>query len=309
MSDKASERMELEGIKSHSGNSIVKLVAGFAILAGVFLWAYWDTVMDLMAIWQRSDEYSSGMLVPFLALYILWSRRDDLFKCNISPSLWGIAGLLVAQAMRGFGLFLWFSSVERLSLIVSISSLILLLFGWKFFWKTFTVQLFLFLMIPLPNRVHSAIMLPLQDLATTSAVFCLEMLGYIVIREGNVLHLGDTTVAVAEACNGLRMVMAFFVIICLVVLIAKRPWWEKLIVLLSSLPVALLCNTIRLTVTAIAFTMIGGEYWEMLFHDWGGYAMMPIALGMVVFELYILEKLTTVQESTPQEVVVRSARN
>ena len=187
-----------------------------------------------------------------------------------------------------------YSSAERLSIVLSIAALILMLLGWQIFRKVFSTLVFLCLMLPLPRSIHYAIMLPLQSWATSSAVFCLEILGYYVIREGNIIHLNGTTVAVAEACNGLRMIMAFFVIGGLVVLLIKRTWWEKLIVLASSLPIALLCNSIRLTITAIAFTRLSGEHWEKIFHDFGGYAMMPLALGAIVFELWLLTKITTV---------------
>jgi exosortase/archaeosortase family protein len=98
------------------------------------------------------------------------------------------------------------------------------------------------------------------------------------------------------------MVTAFFVISGLVVLLVRRAWWEKLFVLASSLPIALLCNTIRLAITAIAFTVISGEQWEKIFHDFGGYAMMPLALAAVVGEFWILSKLTTVP--TKQETII-----
>ena len=122
------------------------------------------------------------------------------------------------------------------------------------------------------------------------------------MQEGNVIHIGQASVAVAEACNGLRMVTAFFVISGLVVLLVRRAWWEKLVILASSLPIALLCNTTRLTITAIVFTVISGEQWEKIFHDFGGYAMMPLALAAVVGELWILAKLTTAP--TEQEVII-----
>jgi exosortase/archaeosortase family protein len=79
----------------------------------------------------------------------------------------------------------------------------------------------------------------------------------------------------------------------------RRPWWEKLMLLASSLPVALLCNTVRLTVTSIAFTRFRAGRWEQMFHDLGGYAMMPLAIAIVMFELWLLAKLT-VSYSQPQ---------
>jgi exosortase len=232
-------------------------------------------------------------LVPFLAVYILWSRREQIAGIEIKPSLWGIPAFIGAQAVRFFGLFFMFGSAERLSIVLSIAALVLLLFGWEFFRKVSSVMLFLFLMLPWPNKVQGAIALPLQQWSTSSAVFCLETMGYEIVREGNVIHIGNASVAVAEACNGLRMITAFFVISGLIVLLVKRPWWEKLVVFVSSLPIALFCNTVRLAVTAIAFTALEGEYWEKMFHDFGGYAMMPLALAMVVGELWFLAKLTT----------------
>lgn len=258
-----------------------------------FLWSYWPNLKDLWNVWQRNDEYSCGLLVPFLAIYILWSRRHDITKCPIKPSFWGIFIFIAAQAIRLFGLFFMYSSAERLSIALSAAAVVLLLFGWRLLRKVSTILLFLCLMLPWPNRIQAAVTLPLQRWATTSAVFCLEILGYQIVQEGNVIHIGNTMVAVAEACNGLRMVTAFFVISGLVVLLVNKSWWEKLIVLASSLPIALFCNTVRLTATSIAFTILTGEYWEKIFHDYGGYAMMPLALAAVMLELWILTKLTT----------------
>jgi len=282
---------------------------GFTLVLICFLWSYWQpTIQDLWKLWIKSDEYSSGMLVPLMAVYVLWSRRQNLLECPVKPAfIWGTTVLIGSQAIRFFGVFFMFASAERLSMVLTIASLVLLLFGWRLFWKTVTVMLFLLLMLPLPMRVHSAIMLPLQHWATVSAVFCLEMLGYSVTPEGNVIHIGETTVAVAEACNGLRMITAFFVIIGWVTLIVRRSLWEKFIMLISSLPIALLCNTLRLTITAIAFTKLSGEKWSNAFHDFGGYAMMPIALAAIVGELWLIDKLTVVQDVHPAEEVIVKA--
>ena len=280
-----------------------------AILTGAFLWSYWPTVAELWSIWLRSDEYSSGLLVPFLALYILWTRRHNITQADIQPSSWGLLAFVLAQAVRAFGIFFMYSSAERLSLLLSIVSLTLLILGWRILRKVATVLAFLSLMLPLPRSVHTSVTLPLQNLATASSVFCLQMIGYAVVREGNIIHLNDITVAVAEACNGLRMVTAFFVIIGLLVLLVRRTWWEKLIVLILGLPVALLCNTVRLTVTAILSTMLTGEIWEKIFHDFGGYTMMPLALAVVLLELWLFTKLTTIPEKSKQDVVTRRLKN
>ncbi len=200
-----------------------------------------------------------------------------------------------------------YGSAERLSIALSVAALVLLMFGWQLFRRVSTVLLFLCLMLPWPNRVQAAVAMPLQRWATSSAVFCLEMLGYAVIRDGNIIQINDISVAVAEACNGLRMITAFFVISGLVVMLVKRAWWEKLLVLASSLPIALLCNTIRLVITTIAFTVLSGERWEQIFHDFGGYAMMPLALGAVVAELWLLTKLVTIP-AKEEAIIITQAK-
>lgn len=210
-----------QDIMSKSESSVaIRWFAAMVVLIA-FLWSYWPGIMDMWNIWQRSDEYSAGLLVPFLAVYILWSRRDKIATVEMKPSLWGIPAFIGAQAVRFFGLFFMFGSAERLSVVLSIASIVLLLFGWQLFRKVSSVILFLFLMLPWPNRIQAAIALPLQDWSTSSAVFCLETLGYEIVREGNVIHIGNASVAVAEACNGLRMITAFFVISGLVVLLVN----------------------------------------------------------------------------------------
>ncbi|HEG44557.1 MAG TPA: exosortase [Phycisphaerales bacterium] len=276
-----------------------------SILMTVFVWSYWQVIADLWHIWMGSDEYSSGMLVPIIAAYILWSRRQKLSCCKIGPCLYAAFIFVAAQLMRAFGLYYMYSSAERLSMVVSFISIILLIGGVSLFAKIWPVLLFMCLMLPLPVSVHSAVMLPLQNMATSSAVFCLEVFGLTVTRQGNLIHLNDVTVAVSEACNGLRMVMAFFVITALLVLLVKRTWWEKLIVLVSALPVALICNSVRLTVTSIVFMFIDGRRWEGLFHDFGGYAMMPLAITILVAELWLLDKLFRVDGQVLQIVYAK----
>ena len=99
---------------------------GAALVMIAFLWSYWNGLVDLWGVWQRSDEYSSGLLVPFLAVYILWSKRQDIVKHRLNPSVWGLFAFVAAQAFRFFGLFFMYGSAERVSMVLSIAALVLL---------------------------------------------------------------------------------------------------------------------------------------------------------------------------------------
>lgn len=282
---------------------IAALLLTLLVLA-VLVASYWKpTLRSLLSIWLESDEYSSGLLVPVIAGYVLWLRRKSLGLVAIEPAIGAFGLLLAAQAVRFFGLYYMFSSAERLSFVLTIGAILCFLLGWKLFKAIFPIYLFLFLMLPLPNRVEDTLAIPLQSWATVSSVFSLEMLGFSVQRQGNIIDINGTLVAVAEACNGLRMLTAFIVVSGLVALTINRPRAVKLIILVSSIPIALACNTLRLTITAIAFTKLDTVRWEKIFHDFGGFAMMPVALLMIVLELWLLSKLI-IEPKTKQEQVV-----
>lgn len=287
-----------------SPTHIAYIFAG-ALFGAAFLWSYWPTVGDLWEEWQ-TDEYSAGLLVPFLTLYVLWTHRERLARVPVKPAIVsGVAAFAIAQTVRGLGLYKLYSSAEMFSIILSVTALVILLLGWPFLRKLVPVVVFLCLMLPWPHRVQAQITLPLQGWATDSAVFCLESMGYEVAARGNVIEIGQTSVAVAEACNGLRMITAFLVISGLVVLLVDRAWWEKLIVLASSLPVAMFCNTLRLTITAILYTIFESDSIRKLLHDSGGFAMMPLALALVIGELWLLKRLVTPQAQAQPAIIAR----
>ncbi|MBN2064872.1 MAG: exosortase/archaeosortase family protein [Sedimentisphaerales bacterium] len=273
---------------------------GYWIWAGLLLvtsiWSFLPDIKDLFFVWRSSDEYSSGMLVPVIAGSILYSRIKNSGE---SPAIEWLALplLFLAQLCRLAGVLLMSSFLTRAGLLVGIYSLLLLLLGRKLCLRNYAIFFFLVLMIPLPISVHSVISPLLQHWATQSAVFFLEMLGYQIVTEGNIININGTSVAVAEACNGLRMITAFFVTSGLIALIVNRSSWQKIVVVVSTLPIALVCNTIRLVITSIAFTMIDAREWEKLFHDFGGFAMMPLAVALVIAELAFMNMLIETDNS------------
>ena len=288
---RGSGRDNAEAVRPHEGAYAASVVGGGIIALAALVWAYSTVLTDLWGIWTRNDDQSSGLLVPFLALYVAFNRRHALAEIPARAWYWGAAVVILGFAMRFGGTMLQFATMERFSIIVVVTGMVLTIFGPRMTRKVAWVLAFLLLMLPMPGPVQRALSLPLQGWATTSAVFVLELFGWIVVREGNVMSIGDTTVAVAEACNGLRMLMAFVIVSTLAAFVSKRAWWEKGILVASSIPIAIICNTIRLSVTAMAFTRHYGESVNMMFHDWGGYAMMPLALGMLGLEILILDRI------------------
>jgi exosortase len=269
------------------------LIAIVLILSAIMVWSFWPVIADLVKTWQTNDDYSAGQLIPIIVLFLVWRERKSLAQCTLTPCwLGGISLLLLAQAARVFGLLTFRASPERYSLILAIAGSVLMVAGWQVLRKVLWILLFLFLMVPLPGRVDNLISGPLQNMATTGSVFLLEALGATVSQQGNVVMLNENTpMAVAEACSGLRMLTAFVVVAAFMAYMVKRSRLKKAVLLVSSIPVAVMCNILRLCVTGVLFMVASSEVAEKFFHDFAGLAMMPAAVLLMFGELWLMDKI------------------
>ncbi len=258
-------------------------------------WSYWPVIISLLGVWQTSDDYSAGQLVPLIAVFFIWRERKALGECSLVPCWWGgLALVVLAQAVRFIALLFVFVSVEVGASILTIVGLVLTVAGWQMLRRTLWILLFLFLMVPLPSIVHNLITGPLQLIATTGSVVLLEAVGIEVGQQGNVVMLGENTpMAVAEACSGLRMLMAFVTVAAFIAYMVKRPRWQKAILLASSIPVAVVCNIVRIFVTAVLMLHVSSKVGEKFFHDFAGYVMMPIAVMLLFGELSLMDRIFT----------------
>ena len=98
-------------------------------------------------------------------------------------------------------------------------------------------------------------------------------------------------IAVAEACSGLRMLTAFVIVAAFIAYMVRRPRWEKGILLASSVPVAVICNMLRIFLTAMTMLYGSVELAAEFFHDFAGVVMMPIAVSLLFCELWLMDRL------------------
>lgn len=287
----ACHRQMLDGDRMR--NTGLRFVAVMLVLLAVTAWSYWPTMASLFKEWQRNDDYSAGQLVPLVAVFLLWRDRKALGKCLLRPCwFWGMALLLFAQAARAYGLLFMFESAERYSLVLTAAGLVLIVAGWQVFQRVKWILLFLFLMIPFPGRIHNMISGPLQRMATTGSVFLLEAVGIRVSQQGNVVTLnGNLPLAVAEACSGLRMLTAFIIVAAFIACMVHRSRFQKAVLLLSSVPVAVLCNIVRISVTAVLMVLVNADVAQKFFHDFAGLVMMPTAVVLMFAEIWLMDKL------------------
>ena len=268
------------------------LIAVGLLLVLTTAWAYWDTIVSLLKEWQSNDDYSAGQLVPMVGVFFVWVERERLRKCVLRPCWWGILVVFAAVAARIFGLLFMYESAERYSLALIIAGLVLVVGGKQVVRVMWWALLFLFLMVPLPGKIHNMISGPLQSMATSGAVFLLEAFGVRVSQLGNVIVLNQkVSMSVVEACSGLRMLTAFVIVAGFIAYMVKRSRMQKAIIFLSGVPVAVICNILRLFVTGILFLTASTEVAEKFFHDFAGIVMMPVAVMLLFGELWLMDKL------------------
>ena len=156
---------------------------------------------------------------------------------------------------------------------------------------------FVIFMFPLPSVIEHSLLRFLQKLAAVASTTVLQLTGMPVFRVGNQLVIEglaeDLKLEVAEACSGLRMGTIFVAMTVAMVFLIQRPWWDKFTILLSAIPVALLVNVMRIVATAMLFYAFpDNKDLQKLVHDYAGFAMMPVAMGILWLELTILSNLT-----------------
>ncbi len=262
-------------------------------LTAALAWSYWPGLVKLFEDWQANQDYSSGQLVPLIALFFVWRKRGRLQEIGIHPWWPGLIVLIAAQGLHIFGELFLFGSLVRYSLVITVIGLTLAILGKKVAYELRWVLVFLFLMAPLPNRIHRPVSRELQGQAITGTVAVLNLMAIKTVRYGNVLQLVDegSQIGVVEACSGLRMLVAFFVVSSTILFLVNAASWVKVILLLSSIPIAVLCNMVRLATTTIVYSYANSLVAEGAFHDFAGVAMMPLAVLLFMGEYVLLSKI------------------
>ena len=270
------------------------LLGGLIVLLVV---AYGDMLALTSAAWS-DDLYSHGWIIPLFSLGLLWLRWQP-FQENVPPiERWtGLLLLAVGLSVRLFAAEYTILPVDRLSFIPSIFGAFMLVGGFHAVRWAWPAIVFLVFMFPLPTALEINVLNRLQRMATISSTFVLQTLGIAAFRTGNLISIPGMgqPLNVAEACAGLRMATIFGALAVAMVFIIDRPWWDKLVILLSAIPIALIVNIVRITATAVLTMWAGQENYavQKICHDYAGYViMMPLALALLWLELQILERVT-----------------
>lgn len=267
-----------------AGNSLALLLV-LAALVGL----YFPVLVAMAQDWKTNDNYSHGFFIPLISGYMVYMMRAELQGLAIKPVNWGLllvlAGLGQLYVARvGSEFFL-----QRTSLIPLLLGLSLFLLGKALTRKLLLPIAYLLFMVPLPAIVWNKIAFPMQLYSSAITERVIQMIGIPVFREGNVLHLAQTTLEVVDACSGLRSLTTMFALSAALAWFSIYPTWKKWLLFLAAAPIAIFANIVRLTGTAGLASEYGEKVAQGFLHDFSGLFTFMFGLMLLVLTNKILQ--------------------
>lgn len=242
-----------------------------------------EELLRLFDLWMSPKE-SHGLLIPLFSLYFIYQERHRLRKLVAKPSYWGV--LLIGLSVYGYvySFFKGFYYPRQIMMISLIGGVVLLLGGWRTAKIVWLPVVFLIFAMPLPARLYTEITMPMRELASTVAAVLLNALPAVHCEASGVIISGtrlgmDINLNVAEACSGMRLLLAFVALGVAMAWLEPRPIVHRLILVCSTIPIAILCNMIRVLVTGLIYIYIGSEYTGGTLHTILGMVMLFVAFS------------------------------
>jgi exosortase D (VPLPA-CTERM-specific) len=274
------------------GQPIFRLPAVIWLLLALALAA---SVVSVLAGWSQMlnwlltrPEYSYGTILPFVAAFLLWQRRDVVERLPFTGSWVGLAIALFGAALGALGKMSSVYTLEHYSVIIALYGLVLSLTGWRVFKLLWVPILILVLMVPLPEFLYKNFSAALQLLSSQIGVWVMRLLGISVYLEGNVIDLGVYKLQVAEACDGLRYLFPLMVIGFLLAYFFRAALWKRIVLFLSGIPVAILMNSLRVSTIGVMVEHWGIGMAEGFLHEFQGWVVFMISALIMLAELMVL---------------------
>jgi exosortase len=281
------------------------------LLAAAIAFAYWDVLARLGRFWWEDENYSHGLLMPFVVGYILWAERERLARVAGRPrAAWGAAAVVAAL------LALWVGTAgaelftQRMSLVLLLAGVCVYFWGWRLLRAAFVPLVLLALAVPVPSIVFNKIAFPLQLFASQCAVLVMRALNITVLREGNVIELyplGSLTtkrLEVVEACSGIRSLMTLVTLAVIFAYfttpsdeegagggrLARYRVLRAALIVVAAVPIAIVTNAARVSGTGVLARYYGTQVADGFFHEFSGWVIYVAAFLLLFAFGWLLDR-------------------
>jgi len=285
------------------------------IIGGLFYYLFHNEIQTIVRRWLTDSSWSHGFLIPLFSLYFISQHREEILSLKIRPSYWGLFFLICGLVFHPLNIASpsGYAYLRPIGMVAMLGAVVLFLGGWRLVKYTWLPVSFLVFAVPLPQRHYFAFTMPMRFLAAKVAAALLNLVGSLeatasgvviyVVRNGQPV---EPPLNVAEACSGMRLLMAFLALGVAMAYLHYRPVWQRIVLLASTIPIAIFCNIVRVTVTGFIHILIHPRYAQGIYHDMLGMAMLPLAFALYGFLAWFTSSLFVEEtEAVTEDIVVR----
>ena len=264
---------------------VASLVAG-TVLAIVL--AFHGALAELEHRWTTQEEYSHGFLIPFVSAWLLWTRKDTL-RASVGPPSWlGPILVIFAFALHAIGELSAVFILSQVAFVIVLVGIMLSVGGHRLLAAAFVPIAFLLFAIPLPYFVDAELTLRLQLLSSQLGAFLIRLFGIPVYLDGNIIDLGNYQLQVVEACSGLRYLYPLLSVSFLAAYIFEAPRWQRILLFLSAIPIAIAMNGFRIGLVGILVDRWGTAMAEGALHFFEGWIIFLACGALLLLEMYLM---------------------
>jgi len=262
------------------------------IIGGLFCFLFRNEIEGIVNRWLVDSSWSHGFLIPLFSLYFVNQKREEILHIALNdelrPNYLGLVFLIFGILFYPFNIVHFqYGYLGSLDMIATLGAIVFFLGGWRLVKHTWLPIAFLIFAVPLPERYYKELTIPMRQWAATVASGLLDLVPRLEAMANGVVidvyYKGkplEPPLDVAEACSGMRLLMAFLALGVAMAYLHYRPLWQRIILLASTVPIAILCNIVRVTVTGFIYVLIHPKYAQGIYHDMLGLAMLPLAFGL-----------------------------
>jgi len=286
------------------------------IIGALFYSLFHSEITRIVSQWS-DPSWSHGILIPFFSLYFINQAKSQVINLQTRPNYLGLFLMICGILFYPLNIIHFqYGYLKPIGMIATLGAVVLFMGGWRLIRYTWLPIVFLVFAVPLPQRYYVAITMPMRQFAAGIAAVLLSLVkdldatasGVIidVIYKGRAL---DPPLNVAEACSGMRLLMAFLALGVAMAYLHYRPIWQRIILLASAIPIAIFCNVIRVTTTGFIYIFGDPKYARGIWHDGLGMLMLGLAFGLYYFLAWFMSSLFVEEVvAKPPDVVVRRSK-
>ena len=257
----------------------------------VLIFVYYDGLKEMVTWWNERPEYGHGFMIPFITAFFIWQKKDQLEQLEFNGSWLGVVLVVVGLLFFFVGTLSAIFVVIQYAFLIALFGLALSLTGVKAFKIILVPMVVLAFMIPLPNFFYNSLSSELQLISSQIGVAFIRIFDISVYLEGNVIDLGVFKLQVVEACNGLRYLFPLMTLGFISAYFFTGAFWKKAVIFLSTIPITILMNSIRIGAIGVTVEYWGPEMAEGFLHDFEGWVIFMACLGILIAEMWLLASI------------------